>query len=104
MHYQVSKSQQVIVPLFPLKIIQYFWCALSILSSALGLEKIKDKPWHISSSNALTGEGLQDGVQWLVQQIRESLTAMKENKNRSKWSMQRISFRRWDKNYLNTVL
>lgn len=57
----------------------------SFLSSALGLEKIKDKPWHISSSNALTGEGLQDGVQWLVQQIRESLTTMKEHKNRNKW-------------------
>lgn len=45
--------------------------------SALGLEKIKDKPWHISSSNALTGEGLQDGVQWLVQQIRECVTHAK---------------------------
>lgn len=49
---------------------------------ALGLEKIKDKPWHISSSNALTGEGLQDGVQWLVQQIREIIAQSKETKTR----------------------
>lgn len=53
-----------------------------ITISALGLEKIKDKPWHISSSNALTGEGLQEGVQWLVQQIRDLITASKENKCR----------------------
>lgn len=39
----------------------------------LGLEAIKDKPWHISSSNALTGEGLQNGVEWLTQQIRDCL-------------------------------
>lgn len=49
---------------------------------ALGLEKLKDKPWHISSSNALSGEGLQDGIQWLVQQIREMLAASKENRNK----------------------
>lgn len=51
-------------------------------SIALGLEKLKDKPWHISSSNALSGEGLQDGIQWLVQQIREMLAISKENKNK----------------------
>lgn len=43
------------------------------IAAALGLEGIKDKPWHISSSNALTGEGLQQGVEWLTQQIREIL-------------------------------
>ncbi|KAH8404068.1 hypothetical protein KR215_008995 [Drosophila sulfurigaster] len=37
---------------------------------ALGLDNIKDKPWHICSSNAISGEGLDEGVQWLVQQIR----------------------------------
>lgn len=41
----------------------------------LELDKIENKPWHISSSNALTGEGLQDGVSWLVQQIKECMAA-----------------------------
>ncbi|XP_055695782.1 ADP-ribosylation factor-like protein 6 [Lutzomyia longipalpis] len=49
------------------------------IAAALGLEKIKDKPWHISSSNALTGEGLQDGVQWLVSEIRNGLCNRKPN-------------------------
>ncbi|ALC42688.1 CG7735 [Drosophila busckii] len=40
------------------------------IAAALGLEKIKEKPWHICSSNAISGEGLDEGVQWLVQQIR----------------------------------
>lgn len=39
----------------------------------LGLERIVDKPWHICASNALTGEGLQQGVEWLTQQVRDVL-------------------------------
>ncbi|XP_055527851.1 ADP-ribosylation factor-like protein 6 [Wyeomyia smithii] len=49
------------------------------IAAGLGLEKIKDKPWHISSSNALTGEGLQDGVQWMVHQIRECVASSKNS-------------------------
>ncbi|KAJ8963417.1 hypothetical protein NQ318_018897 [Aromia moschata] len=45
------------------------------IAAALGLDKIMDKPWHISASNALTGEGLQEGVEWLTQQIREMILA-----------------------------
>lgn len=41
------------------------------IAAALGLDKIMDKPWHIAASNALTGEGLQEGVEWITQQIRE---------------------------------
>uniref|UniRef100_A0AAR5Q6C7 ADP-ribosylation factor-like protein 6 n=1 Tax=Dendroctonus ponderosae TaxID=77166 RepID=A0AAR5Q6C7_DENPD len=44
------------------------------IAAALGLDKIMDKPWHISASNALSGEGLQEGVEWLTQQIREMLS------------------------------
>lgn len=46
----------------------------------LGLDKIDNKPWHISSSNALTGEGLQEGVSWLIQQIKECM-ATNSNKD-----------------------
>ncbi|XP_071957202.1 ADP-ribosylation factor-like protein 6 [Antedon mediterranea] len=38
-------------------------------SNMLDLDKIKDKPWHICASNALTGEGLHEGIQWLTDQI-----------------------------------
>ncbi|RZC34322.1 Arf, Ras, G-alpha, SRPRB, and/or Miro domain containing protein [Asbolus verrucosus] len=41
------------------------------IAAGLGLDKIMDKPWHIAASNALTGEGLQEGVEWLTQQIRD---------------------------------
>ncbi|XP_076819329.1 ADP-ribosylation factor-like protein 6 [Clavelina lepadiformis] len=27
------------------------------------------RPWHICESNALTGEGLQEGIQWLTDQL-----------------------------------
>ncbi|KAI5625969.1 ADP-ribosylation factor-like protein 6, partial [Silurus asotus] len=35
------------------------------VSQLLCLENIKDKPWHICASNAVQGEGLQEGVDWL---------------------------------------
>lgn len=57
---------------------------IHFIRTALGLEKLKDKPWHISSSNALSGEGLQDGILWLIQQIREAIINRKENKGSSK--------------------
>lgn len=39
------------------------------VSQLLCLENIKDKPWHICASNAVQGEGLQEGVDWLQEQI-----------------------------------
>ncbi|XP_022081630.1 ADP-ribosylation factor-like protein 6 [Acanthaster planci] len=39
-------------------------------SKGLELERIKDKPWHICASNALTGEGLHEGIEWLTDKLR----------------------------------
>lgn len=36
----------------------------------LELDKITDKPWHIAASNALTGEGIDEGIVWLGQQMQ----------------------------------
>lgn len=38
----------------------------------LGLEKLENKQFHICASNAITGEGLADGVEWLTQQLKDS--------------------------------
>lgn len=35
----------------------------------LGLNQISERPWHIQSSNALSGEGLIDGMSWLSDQL-----------------------------------
>ena len=35
----------------------------------LELDQITDKPWHIAASNALTGEGVDDGISWLGDQM-----------------------------------
>ncbi|XP_058479246.1 ADP-ribosylation factor-like protein 6 isoform X2 [Solea solea] len=42
------------------------------VSQMLCLENIKDKPWHICASNAIKGEGLQEGLDWLHEQIAQS--------------------------------
>jgi ADP-ribosylation factor-like protein 6 len=43
------------------------------VSSALGLDSITNKSWHICSSNALKGDGIADGIEWLSLAIKSSL-------------------------------
>ncbi len=47
---------------------------LSALSAAdisvgLGLTSIKDRPWQIMACSAKTGEGLQEGMEWLIKVV-----------------------------------
>lgn len=46
-------------------------------TTALGLDAVNDKPWHICSSNALTGEGVSQGTDWLADQIKDRMTGRK---------------------------
>ena len=39
--------------------------------SLMGLESIVDKPWHIAASNGLTGDGIDDGFQWLGETVNK---------------------------------
>jgi len=39
------------------------------------LDEISNKPWHICASNALTGEGLGEGIDWLTDQIKDIINA-----------------------------
>lgn len=39
------------------------------LTSELGLDKLRDRTWQILPCSAKTGAGLQDGMEWLVEQI-----------------------------------
>ncbi|CAG2122888.1 unnamed protein product, partial [Medioppia subpectinata] len=34
------------------------------ISQTLGLDQFKNKAWHIQASNAVTGDGLMDGIEW----------------------------------------
>lgn len=38
----------------------------------LELDRIRDKPWHITSSNAVTGEGIEEGIEWLCESLASS--------------------------------
>ncbi|XP_060910143.1 ADP-ribosylation factor-like protein 6 isoform X4 [Labrus mixtus] len=44
------------------------------VTQMLCLENIKDKPWHICPSNAIKGEGLQEGLDWLQDHIKTMKT------------------------------
>jgi len=43
------------------------------VSYALGLDSITNKSWHICSSNALSGDGVADGIEWLSSAIKSSM-------------------------------
>ncbi|KAL7736697.1 hypothetical protein ACLKA6_015559 [Drosophila palustris] len=60
------------------------------IAAALGLDNIKEKPWHICSSNAISGEGLDEGVQWLVQQIRFAVLSNRKAGGKSKHSSKNL--------------
>lgn len=36
----------------------------------LNLDNLKDNPWHITASNAVSGDGVDDGMKWLSDAIR----------------------------------
>ncbi|CAM9120683.1 unnamed protein product [Heterosigma akashiwo] len=41
------------------------------ISEQLNLSSIRDRVWQIQPASAKTGEGLQDGMEWIVGQINE---------------------------------
>eukprot|EP01100_Stratorugosa_tubuloviscum_P006491 TRINITY_DN27_c1_g1_i1.p1 TRINITY_DN27_c1_g1~~TRINITY_DN27_c1_g1_i1.p1 ORF type:complete len:180 (+),score=65.45 TRINITY_DN27_c1_g1_i1:70-609(+) len=41
------------------------------ISDALSLHTIRDHEWHIQPCCALTGQGLQEGLEWIVQKIKQ---------------------------------
>lgn len=47
-------------------------------SHLMGLETVRDKPWHICASNAMTGDGLSEGVDWLTDQLKDVLSRKKQ--------------------------
>jgi len=51
-------------PTAPLK------AARAFLWQFLDLDSVKDRPWHICPSNALTGYGLDEGVSWISEHLQ----------------------------------
>ncbi|KAI7865496.1 P-loop containing nucleoside triphosphate hydrolase protein [Spinellus fusiger] len=39
------------------------------VSEALGLTQLKDRQWHIQACSALSGDGLYEGLDWVVLQL-----------------------------------
>ena len=48
-------------------------CALSCieLTDKLGLPKITDRSWNMQSCSAVTGKGLYEGMDWIVEQLEK---------------------------------
>ncbi|XP_045164808.1 ADP-ribosylation factor-like protein 6 [Mercenaria mercenaria] len=48
------------------------------VSSLMGLDNLREKPWHICASNGLTGEGLHEGIDWLTCEMKNQLAAQRK--------------------------
>lgn len=44
-------------------------CEAAEIADALNLHVIRDRTWHIQSCSAKTGDGLEDGLNWLVENM-----------------------------------
>lgn len=51
------------------------------ISQGLNLHTIRDRTWFIQAASAKTGEGLQEGMEWIVSQINDGAAAGAEGKN-----------------------
>lgn len=45
----------------------------SQVAMALSLEKLRSNPWNIVSSNAITGEGVTEGLNWLCEKLQKKI-------------------------------
>lgn len=40
-----------------------------VCMNKLGLHDIRDVPWHIEASSAISGSGIEDGIKWLADMV-----------------------------------
>lgn len=45
------------------------------ITTELGLNELRDRTWQILPCSAKTGEGLQEGMEWLVEQVNSAKAA-----------------------------
>jgi signal recognition particle receptor subunit beta len=50
------------------------------ISTALNLATIRDRTWHIQACSAKSGEGLQEGMEWIVNTMSSSASRAREAK------------------------
>ena len=51
--------------------------APDVCAEELELDRIRDKPWHIISSNSVTGYGVDEGIEWLCVRLTSSASGRK---------------------------
>jgi len=72
-HLLLEEEKLAGVPLLVFANKQDLLSALSAadISVGLGLPDVKDRAWQIQSCSAKTGEGLSDGMAWLIKTVGE---------------------------------
>jgi len=51
------------------------------ISEALHLHNIRDRQWQIQSCSAKTGEGLQEGIEWVMKTVEEAKKEKEKEKS-----------------------
>ncbi|KAF7496479.1 ADP-ribosylation factor-like protein 6 [Sarcoptes scabiei] len=53
------------------------------ISQTLGLHQLSHDQWHVQSSNALTGEGIQEGIDWFLTQLAKNKSKLNKSQTDS---------------------
>nr|XP_027205074.1 ADP-ribosylation factor-like protein 6 [Dermatophagoides pteronyssinus] len=60
------------------------------ICQTLGLHQLPHKQWHVQSSNALTGDGVQEGIDWLLVQLANNKKLQNSNNQSSNQQQQTL--------------
>ena len=41
------------------------------IAEQLYLDRITDRPWHIQQTSAINGQGVEEGISWLSEQVKK---------------------------------
>lgn len=72
------KSKKTPILLFANKMDVAGSISMTECAQELQLHTIKDHPWHISTSNAISGAGVAEGVEWLCESISAAESNLKK--------------------------
>ena len=52
-------------------------CTSEECMEQMGLFSVRDRPWHVTASNAITGSGVGPGIEWLCEEIKNGSKSRK---------------------------
>jgi ADP-ribosylation factor-like protein 6 len=73
LNHPVLKEKSIPLLFFANKVDIRGACSTAEIKAELELNRIRNKPWHLFGSNALSGDGITEGIDWLADELKKNL-------------------------------